>query len=455
MNNKPVCLINAPINTRSGYGNLSLAVTKSIIKYNKFEVKINPIKWGNCSKIEIDDPIINEAILTAPLTKQPELTVNVTIPSEWPTYSIGKYNIGVTAGIETSVPPPVWICDGCNAQNVNLVLVTSQHNLNVFTGAGFTKNYSDGRKEDIRLTKPIEKIILGCDTNIFHKTDEHCDFVDEILNKIPELFCFIFVGQYTSNGIYNDRKGIGNHIKTFLSTFKDIKNKPALVLKTSGPNQSVIDRYDYLAKINEITNTVKKETESEDLPNVYLLHGNLSDKEMNFLYNNSKIKAMVSFTHGEGWGIPSLEFSFIGKPQLQPNWSAHLDFLNPEGAILLDGQFVNIPGDAQNEYFIKEAAWFDVNLTKASEKLKTMFNHYGGFLKKAEKLRQENVKNFSLQAMDKQLHSILDKYLPTFAVQQPFVLPKLKKIESNTQAQEESPQKELSKIILPKLKKIE
>ena len=66
------------------------------------------------------------------------------------------------------------------------------------------------------------------------------------------------------------------------------------------------------------------------MPNVYLLHGDLTDKELNSLYNHNKVKVHITFTKGEGFGRPLLEASLTGKPIIAPGWSGHMDFLNSE-----------------------------------------------------------------------------------------------------------------------------
>ena len=77
-------------------------------------------------------------------------------------------------------------------------------------------------------------------------------------------------------------------------------NAPALILKTNGAQISIIDKYDCINKINDVINMVKSQRPNIKLPNVYLIHGELTDIEMNALYNHKKIKAHISFTHGEG-----------------------------------------------------------------------------------------------------------------------------------------------------------
>jgi glycosyltransferase involved in cell wall biosynthesis len=110
----------------------------------------------------------------------------------------------------------------------------------------------------------------------------------------------------------------------FFDTFKNKKNQPALLLKTSGATYSVVDRHNIESKINQVRNMFAK---TDKLPSVYLLHGDLTNKEMNALYNHPKVKAMISFTKAEGFGRPLLEFSSIGKPIIAPHYSGQADFL--------------------------------------------------------------------------------------------------------------------------------
>lgn len=427
---KPVCVFQSPIFTRSGYGEWAMAVGKSLLRYNKFELFIVPTPWGGTPrKLNIADIDQNDReavelgarILRAPLQKQPEIFIQMTIPNEFQTPA--KYNIGMTAGIETTIPPGEWL-EGLNKMNVNFV--TSNFTKEVFEKVNFVKNFPDGRTEPLLMNKPMEVTPWGADTKIFKKTDEKVATVESTLSNIPESFAFLFVGQWTNfSGLYNDRKDIGNLIKTFCNTFKDKKGeRPCLILKTSGVNFSITDRDACLSRIAAI----KKEV-GGDLPNVYLLHGELNDVEMNALFNHEKIKAHVSFTHGEGYGHPLLLASLSGKPILASNWSGHLDFLNPKYAQLLQGNVKQVDPSSTNQWIIKESSWFTVAYGLAEDKFKSMFYNPTQAIKdNAEKLRIENMEKFSVEATDKILHAYLDKYIPEFPVEQKLVLPKLKKI---------------------------
>lgn len=428
--NKPLCLIQAPVLSRSGYGDMSDKFSLAIIKQNKYDVKIAPTRWGGCpskvSKDQLvteDEKLLHSCFLTQPLTKQPDLFVQAGLPTEFK--RVGKYNIGLTAGIETTLPSPQFV-EGMNTMDLNIVISTFLKK--VFKDAKYRKQFNDGsgRIEEIEVKKPVEVCFIGVDDNIFKKTDIISSEINDVMNKIKEDFCLLFVGMWThGNALYCDRKDIGMLIKTFLKTYKDSKNPPALVLKTSGATQSIIDRTECLKRIEKI----KKEVGGNNLPNVYLLHGELTQEQMNQLYNHPKIKAHISFTHGEGFGIPLLEASFSGKPIIVSDWSGHLDFLSKETSILLSGDVKPIQRETVNEWLVKDSQWFYVNYDKAEEKLKNLQDVYDKIASKGDRAMEYNRKNFNLNEMYKTVSSILDKYVPTFTVDQPFVLPTIKKIE--------------------------
>ena len=196
-------------------------------------------------------------------------------------------------------------------------------------------------------------------------------------------------------------------------------------MKTGGANYSVVDRFEILDKIKRIRQQV-----GENVPNVYLLHGELTDLEMNCLLNHEKVISHVSFTHGEGFGHPMLLATLSGKPLLAPNWSGHLDYLNPQYANLLPGNLVEVDKKSVNQWILQESKWFKVAYSLAESKFKDVysFRKQDKFTKNADLLSKENSEKFNLSAMDKKLWDLLDKYVPQFAIENKFVLPELKTI---------------------------
>lgn len=71
---------------------------------------------------------------------------------------------------------------------------------------------------------------------------------------------------------------------------------------------------------------------------------------MNALYNDTKIKSMVSFTKAEGFGRPLLEFTTTGKPVIAPHYSGPADFLHKEYITELPGGLTPIHPTAQNDF---------------------------------------------------------------------------------------------------------
>ncbi len=443
---KPLCLISGPVFNRSGYGDWATAVAKSIIRYDKYDVKIAPARWGNCQSKrfleELTDPedrTLASKIINGALNKQPDVFIQLTIPEEF--QAIGKYNIGMTAGIETTIPAGSWV-EGVNRMNLTIGL--SNHVKKTFSEIKMAKQLENGQQVPIQVEKPIEVCFWGADTNIFKKTEEKIDSIEESLSKIKESSAFLFIGQWTHGGLYNDRKDIGNLIKTFCTAFKNQSenDRPCLIIKSSGASYSTVDRFEIISKIKKIRDEV-----GEKAPNVYLLHGELSEPEMNALLNHEKVIAHVSFTHGEGYGHPLLLATLSGKPLLVSNWSGHLDYLNPSLANLLPGNLVEVDKKSVNQWIIKESKWFKVSYSLAEDKMKQVYfaRKSDKFTKSAEYLRKENAEKFSMEAMDKRLWSILDQYVPQFAVENQFVLPKLKVVDNEKSSTE-------NKLVLPKLK---
>jgi len=183
-----------------------------------------------------------------------------------------------------------------------------------------------------------------------------------------------------------------------------------------------MDKEEMLDKIRKIEESI-----GGDLPNVYLLHGELTDEEINELYNHPKVKAHVSFTKGEGYGRPLLEASITGKPVIAPGYSGHLDFLDQEMSILLPGQITQIhPSAVVQDMLIPESGWFTVDYKKASDTLEDVYKNYKKYVDGAKKQSYRSRTEFSLEKMSEKLLDILENKVPKKVE---LKLPELKKIE--------------------------
>lgn len=417
--NKPLVVVSGPVATRSGYGAHARDIVKSLIKMDKYDVKIISTRWGNTplnalSYENEDHREIVSRIATSRIDRQPDVSIQITIPSEF--RRIAKQNnIGITAGIETTVAPVDWI-KGCN--QMDLIITPSEFSTLALKQTQYQERRKDNQQfvKDHKLERPIEVLFEGSDTTVYRKTNDIDLMVSNTLNKIPEDFCFLFVGHWLDGALGQDRKDVGMLIKTFLTVFKNNPNPPALVLKTSQATFSVMDRMEIMRKVDAI-----KSSMSGDLPNIYLIHGDLSDEQMNTLYNHSKIKAMVSFTKGEGYGRPLQEFAFSGKPIIASNWSGHVDFLSDYG-LLVGGKVDTVHKSAVNEWILPESKWFTVNYGEAAGIMDKLYKNYDEFLTESMAKCDDLSNRFSFDAMHNRFEEILDKYLK---IQQPLTLPKL------------------------------
>jgi len=423
---KPLIFISCPIDTFSGYGARSRDIALAIIKSGKYDVKILPQRWGSTpfgflQANNNDHKLLLNSIWNQPqLPKQPDVWIQVTVPNEF--QPIGKYNIGITAGIETTICAPQWI-DGVN--RMNITLVSSEHAKKVFENSSFEeKNNQTGQViRKITLEKPVEVLFEGVNTDIYKKLDAvEGEVVESINDLVKEDFNFLFVGHWLQGEVGQDRKDVGMLIKTFLETFKGKKSRPGLILKTSAGNYSIMDRDGILDKIRQIEESI-----GGDLPSIYLLHGELSDEEINILYNHPKVKAHVSFTKGEGYGRPLLEASISQKPVIAPNYSGHIDFLDIEMSTLLPGQVTQIhPSAVVQDMLLPESGWFTVDYKKAADTLEDVYKNYKKYTDGAKRQSYRSRTEFSLDKMAENILSILDAKVPK---QVQLKLPQLKKIE--------------------------
>jgi len=439
---KPLLLFTAPVGTRSGYGAHSRDIVRSLIAMDRFDIKIFPVRWGATPQNALNekDPndieIIKRLLVNPNMERQPDIHIHCVVPNEF--MAIGKYNIGITAGIETTACPQDWI-DGLNRMDLNIVPSNFSKESLEKTIYDRIDNNTKKVLGSIKNEKPMEVLFEGADTSIYKKPKKISKDLKKEFQQIDESFLYLYVGHWLSGSIGNDRKDTGMLVKLFLETFKDMKKKPALLMKTNSADFSILDREEQLKKIRGIKNEVKG-----DLPNVYLLHGDLTDVEMNELYNHPRVKAHISLTHGEGFGRPLLEASLSEKPVIASNWSGHTDFLPDNLALMLPGNLTKVPSEAFPEnIYVEGSQWFSVDYPVASDVVKDVYINYKKYKPLAKQLSFQNRNKFSLNAMTKEFEKILDKYLPEFQEQVDLKLPQLK---STTP-------KSTSNIKLPTLKK--
>lgn len=411
---KKTCVVSCPIDTYSGYGARSRDFVKGLIKAkgDVWDIKILSQRWGSLPFGYLEDHHESDLAsrVVTQLSTRPDIWMQITIPNEF--QAVGEhYNIGITAGVESSLCDDKWI-EGIN--RMDEVIVSSEHAKEVFKSHPTTK-----------VTKPIKVLFEGFDPEKYWKTDTMGNMdINLSLNSIPESFAFLFVGHWL------ERKNVSNLVYTFMRAFNNMEKMPALILKTQQRSHSLTDK----TRIDNIVQGIRQNFPPEfKLPKVYVLQGDLDDSEMNELYNHKKVKAMVNLTRGEGFGRPLLEFSAIGKPIISTLWSGQKDFLNRNFIVPVPGKLAPIPREASNDWIVEGGQWYEANLDIAGQKMLEVWKNYSKFTPKAKQQQKYVTSKFSIDKMNEKIAEYMetaDKKTPEkVSLQLPKLqLPKLQKI---------------------------
>lgn len=417
---KPTILFRGPVKTQSGYGSHSRDLLKSLYDLDLYDIKIDSSNWGTTPMNALDNNnLFHSWILsniTTNISEVPDIYIQLTVPNEF--QRVGKYNIGITAGIETTAAPKTWV-DGINRMDKVITTSTFSKDVLLQTVYNETDKVTGKLIKQYKVETPIEVLHEGVDLSIYTKQKS------KLKLDLKEDFNYLFVGHWLRGNLGQDRKDVGMLIKCFCESFKEGENRPGLVLKTSSATFSIKQREVFRKKIEEITSGY------DNPPSVYLLFGQLTDEEMNEMYNHPKIKAMVTLTKGEGFGRPLLEFTMSGKPVIASNWSGHKDFLPMDKAIMIGGKLTQVDSSAVDDFILKDSKWFTANYNEFVEVLRIVKNDYDKFLDKSEELRLDNMNNFSLESTTQKMKEIMDSISVTTIkpTKTKLVLPELTKIK--------------------------
>jgi len=417
---KPLLVFQAPIATRSGYGDHSRDILKSLFDLDRYDIKVVPTRWGNTPQDQINPQTefgkkILENIATN-IDRQPDVFIQVSVANEF--RKVGKYNIGITAGVETTIAPQEFIQGG---NQMDLIITPSEFTKNTLVKTSYDQVDKNTKQKvgELKLEKPVEVLFEGVNTEVFNGK---CS--KSILDNIDTDFNFLFVGHWLAGDLGHDRKDVGMMIKTFCTVFKDLpkKQQPGLILKTSQAGFSIMEREGVSNRIKEVTKQF-----GENCPPIHLVFGDLSESELNDLYSDKKVKAKIMFTKGEGYGRPLAEFATTGKPIIVSKWSGYTDFLPEENTVYLEGELKEVHKSAANKFLLEQSKWFNVDYSKAAGQIFDVYKNYKKYLKKSEGLKSNININFSLENMTNKLDVILNKYVK---VQQKveLKLPEIKKL---------------------------
>lgn len=415
-----------PVDTFSGYGTMARSFLTALIKAkdSEWDIKVLSLRWGNTpfGALNQDNPgdadIIKRLINQEDIKEQPDVWIQISVSNEFARN--GRVNIGYSCLVETDIVPGDMM-EGLNRMDFNLL--SSEHTKAIAEHTSWDKNDKDGNKiGTIVLEKPAEVLFLGLDTTKFKKPET----VSFDLSSIPESFCFLTVGHIMAGtGHLEDRKMMGRLIRGFLEAFSGKKNKPALIMKCSTGGYSHMDEERTLREINNIVKTVG----GNDLPKIYLIHGELSETELCELYSHDKVKAFA-LVGNEGFGLPYAEFSAVSsKPIIASCWSGHKDFLHIDYNLFVNGKVETIHPAAANQFLLKESSWFKPDIKSISDRLVEMHTNYPKYAELGKRQGYKTRTEFTVDKMAERLGEILDKHMPKISKPVTLSLPKLVNIK--------------------------
>ncbi len=389
MKNEYVVVYEAPIHSLSGYGYNSREVANYLIDIFANNLLIVETHWGNNQSYSD----VSKSIYSKYINKQVnegipiELYIQISLPTEFK--KVGNRNVGITALVESTLCSTEFV-NGCNT--MDLVILPSEFSKQVLENSA--------KHHNIKLTCKLEVINQ---TTITNETDNTLN-----LDLIDNDFCFLFNGKWdTETSQKNERKNVESLLRSFISAFYGKDEKPALVLKVHNKNYSILDYERIKNKIKLLLETIDDHKKS---PSIYIIHGDLSDTEMNKLYAHEKIKCYVSCSRGEGFGRPVLEASLQKCPIIVSNYGGHLDIVTDEKN-LISGTNKQITNTNTGMY--SKSDWFECSDVVIRKKLIDVYNNYMTYTELAEELYTTNINKFDKDIILNQYKEVLSSYIYT------------------------------------------
>jgi len=385
-------LVRAPLLTNSGYGVHSRQVFSWLLSESKkrnFEIDVECLNWGNCSWIvdgAKEDGLVAEIMeRSKPLNAPYDVTFQVQLPDEW-NPELGKFNVGITAAVESDKCNPAWI-ECCN--KMDQIIVPSTFTKNVLKRSGM-------------LLKNIEVI-----PEWYHETINDAK-IEEINLNLSTKFNFLTVGMLTHTEPDQDRKNLANTVLLLCNKFKDNKDV-GIVVKTCLGKNSTFDRKKTKEYFSQIARSAKGNAQ---YPKIYLLHGDMTKKELASLYKHEDIKCYVSLTRAEGFGLPLIEAAAAGLPIITTNYSGHLEFLKGQPFLPVDYSMIPIPAKKiDNRIFVKDTKWAEPSTESYFTNLDNVYYNYEYNKNNALNISDHICENFSKNAIIKKYNKLFAEVL--------------------------------------------
>lgn len=381
-------LLRAPLLTSSGYGVHSRQVFEWLSSIENVELDVECLNWGMTPWLlngEYENGLIKKIMQHSKKVTPPyDITFQLQLPDEWDP-KLGKFNIGMSAVVETNRCNPKWI-DACN--QMNHIVVPSEFTKRVLKRSGI-------------ITTPV--------TVIPEWYNESIDNYEEIksndeFSKISTKFNFLIISQLNAMNPEDDRKNIFNTIKWLCEEFKNEKDV-GIILKTNSGKNTTIDKKHTKDILSQMTKTFKKQA----FPKIYLLHGNMSKNEIVSLYRRDDVKCYVGVTRGEGYGLPLVDAAAAGVPVVATNWSGHLDFLK-DSFVKIDYTLKEIRKEKiENRIFLEGFKWAEPSEEDFKKKVRNFYNNPEKHNNDAATLQESTRKAFSKNSIIKIYNNFLNE----------------------------------------------
>ncbi len=405
-------IVRGPALSNSGYGvqtRFALEALKS--HQDKFDIFLIVTGWGrtgwliedNDERKWIDDLVQKTQFYFQQHNSNPppfDLSLQVTIPGEFE--QIANFNVGYTAGIESTKAPPEWIQ---KSNLMNKIITTSNHTKDTLLSTTYRVKVDNNNDMDLRVMVPTEAVSYSI-RNYEPK---------QIPLNLESSFNFLSVAQW------GPRKNVEATISSFINEFLNDEDV-GLILKMNTTKNCLMDKEYTEVKLTNFIDSVVSGRKRKC--KIYFLHGNMTDEEMAGLYSNPKIKALVTTTHGEGFGLPIFEAVCNGLPVIAPAWSGHLDFLfapkrdKETGKIKMKPFFTKIDYDiaqVQKDAIVpgiiqEDSKWCFVKNYSVRSAMREVFKNHATAVSQANKLKEYVLQTFGVDEQNnKFVNAIIDQ----------------------------------------------
>lgn len=392
-------LLEAPILTKSGYGEHSRLVHEAICLRGDVEVFINPLNWGTTTwdtpSAQVQQGIDNYQRLIQycgqnKVNPEYDMQVHVGIPNEFEKKA--SYSVCVTAGIETDRVSPNWLVK--THQGIDKIIVPSNH-----ARAGFVET----KYEMLNKANNTQTVVnCNCEVEVVPYPVKELE-VEQMDLDLETDFNFLTIA------MIGPRKNLDATVRTFIEEFREDENV-GLILKTSSARSSIMDRKRTKQQIELFLNNLGPRK-----CKIYLIHGDLTPEQIHSLYVHPKINAYYTTTHGEGYGLPIFEAVYSEMPVIATDWSAHLDFLSATHKGKKKKLFARIDYDLKQvqpaaiwkDLITEESRWAWVKEASARTQLRKVYSNYGMYKSWAKTLKENVMKTHKKQEVLAKMKKVL------------------------------------------------